>query len=417
MKLFNTAFLRLAALTLASAISPHSVAGPGERVAKGSAETLQNYILADLPPDTLAYDGERFQVRPFIALVGDYTFFEQDAESVEQVGVQDDTQDLRAARVGMYLRPKTGPAWEFLLALDYQERRRREDVTFQLYDLRFRIPAGRVNIDIGKQKQPFSYEVSGLSILFPNQERILSPFFVTRSVGIKLSGQAAGDRMTWAAGLFNDWLEGDASLSETGDDYAARVTGLLHVSDDNHNYLHIGLGWRQAGNESGMVRLSGRPGSNVADKFVDTGEFPAEHVNQVGIDVAWQQGPLMLVAEHMQARASAPQEGNPRFSGSYLMLSWMLTGESRPYLRPTGSFGPVTPVSRHGAVELVTRYSSIDLVDQSIDGGDLEKWHYGVNWWISRQWKVGVSYGDVDLLRDGVTGNTRMLLFRGQWFY
>ena len=331
--------------------------------------------------------------------------------------MQDDTQDLRAARVGMYLRPKSGPAWEFLLALDYQERRRREDVTFQVYDLRFRIPAGRVNIDIGKQKQPFSYEVSGLSILFPNQERILSPFFVTRSVGIKLSGQAAGDRMTWAAGLFNDWLEGDASLSETGDDYAARVTGLLYVSDDNHNYLHVGLGWRQAGNESGVVRLSGRPGSNVADKYVDTGEFAADHVNQVGIDVAWQQGPLMVVAEHMAARASAPEVGNPRFSGSYLMLSWMLTGESRPYLRPTGSFGPITPANDHGAVELVTRYSRIDLIDQSIDGGDLEKWHYGVNWWISRQWKVGISYGDVDLFRDGVTGNTRMLLFRGQWFY
>ena len=404
-------------LLLAGVLSSPTLADTSESADEDEADTLQKYILADLPPDTFAYDGERFQIRPFIALVGDYTSFRQDRESVTQVGIQDDTQDLRAARFGAYLRPKTGRAWEFLMALDYQERRTRDDVTFQVYDLRLRIPAGKVNIDIGKQKQPFSYEVSGLSILFPNQERILSPFFVTRSVGIKVSGLAAGDRMTWAAGWFNDWLENDSAYSETDADYVARVTGLVHVSPDNLNYLHLGLGWRRAGPENGLYRMSGRPESNVADKYVDTGDFPADHVDQFGVELAWQRGPLLFVAEHMEARASAPEVGNPDFSGGYLMLSWMLTGESRPYLRPAGSFGPVTPASDHGAFELVTRYSRIDLVDAAIDGGKLDKWHYGINWWISRQWKVGLSYGDADLFRNGVTGNTRLLLFRFQWFY
>ncbi|MDX1556793.1 MAG: hypothetical protein R3212_12255, partial [Xanthomonadales bacterium] len=234
-------------LLLLGALCSPAYADPSKLPDKEESETLRKYVLADLPPDKFAYDGDRLQIRPFVAVVGDYTWFQQDAESVAQVGVQDDTQDLRAARFGMYMRPKTGRAWEFLLALDYQERNRREDVRFQLYDLRFRVPVGGVNIDIGKQKQPFSYEVSGLSILYPNQERILSPFFVTRSVGIKASGLAAGDRMTWALGVFNDWLENDASFSETDNDYVARTTGLLHVSHDNLNYLHVGLGWRRAG--------------------------------------------------------------------------------------------------------------------------------------------------------------------------
>jgi hypothetical protein len=47
----------------------------------------------------------------------------------------------------------------------------------------------------------------------------------------------------------------------------------------------------------------------------------------------------------------------------------------------------------------------------------LDKWHLGLNWWASRQWKAGVSYGDADLDKNGIRGNTEMLLFRMQWFY
>jgi phosphate-selective porin OprO/OprP len=396
------------------------VSGPAIAESAGlgdASQAAENYVLSDPPADTLAYQGDRLEFRPIIALVGDFTFFHQDHDNLSQVGEQDDTQDLRAARFGMYLRPKSGRSWEFFVALDYQERRTREDQTFQVYDLRLRIPLGKADLDIGKQKQPFAYEVAGLSILYPNQERILSPFFVTRSTGLRLSGQAAGDRMTWSLGWFNDWIEQSASFSETGNDYLARATSLLYVSPDNHDYLHLGLGVRRAGPDAGLYQMSGRPESNVADKYVDTGKFAADYVNQVGIDLAWQQGPMLLVAEHMQARARASEAGNPTFSGSYLMLAWMLTGESRPYLRSLGTFGPVSPNSRKGAFELVTRYSRVDLSDGQVQGGVLGKWHFGLNWWISRQWKAGVSWGNAELERDGLRGDTRMLLLRTQWYY
>jgi phosphate-selective porin OprO/OprP len=377
----------------------------------------ESYMLKDLHSEALMYQGKYFIFRPIIALVGDYTSFDQDAASLEQVGEQEDTQDLRAARFGFYLRPKTGRAWEFFTAADYVERRTRDDDTFQLYDLRLRLAVGEVSLDIGKQKQPFSFEMGGLSILYPNQERILSPFFVTRSVGIRALGQAAGDRMTWSVGWFNDWIEADSSFSETGNDYVGRMTGLLYAPSDSNNYLHMGLGFRVAGPDSDLYRMSGRPESNVADKYLDTGNFTADHVTQLGIDLAWQHGPLLLVGEHMQAQAQSTENGNPHFSGNYLMLAWMLTGESRPYIRSIGTFGPVKPAARTGAFELVTRYSYVDLNDGLIQGGELHKWHFGLNWWISRQWKTGISWGDADLTKEGLEGNTTMLLLRMQWAY
>jgi hypothetical protein len=52
-----------------------------------------------------------------------------------------------------------------------------------------------------------------------------------------------------------------------------------------------------------------------------------------------------------------------------------------------------------------------------IDGGVLDHWLFGLNWWTSKQWKVGVSYGDADLEKDGIVGNIKMLLTRIQFLY
>ena len=387
------------------------------RAVQAAEEPALDYVLADLPGEALVYESERFWLKPIIAIVADYTFFEQDASSITQVGLQDDSRDLRAARLGLALRSKSSYAWEMFFAVDYQEKRTRKDDTFQLYDLRLRLPVGPVRIDIGKQKQPFAYEIAGLSILNPQQERILSPFFVTRNIGIKASGQMAGDRMTWAAGWFNDWLETNATFSDNADDYVARMTGLVSVTPDNLDYLHVGLSVRRAGPDSDFFQMSGKPESNVADRYIDTGEFSGDFVAEIGIEIAWDRGPFLLVAEHIDARARSPENGDPRFSGSYVLASWVITGESRPYLRQAGTSGPITPNSRHGAFEIVTRYSRLDLRDGLIDGGVLRKWHYGANWWISPQWKAGLSYGDADLDRNGLAGNTRMWLVRLQWYY
>ena len=41
-------------------------------------------------------------------------------------------------------------------------------------------------IAVGKMKEPISYELTALSVVLPQQERILLPFFPTRSIGVKL---------------------------------------------------------------------------------------------------------------------------------------------------------------------------------------------------------------------------------------
>jgi hypothetical protein len=69
-----------------------------------AAAPARDYLLPDLPSEQLIFDGERVWIRPVIALLGDYTQLDQDDSSLAQVGVQDDTTDLRAARFGVLTR-------------------------------------------------------------------------------------------------------------------------------------------------------------------------------------------------------------------------------------------------------------------------------------------------------------------------
>jgi phosphate-selective porin OprO/OprP len=394
-----------------------AAASAGDSAESSATPYPQRYVFHDLNPDGLVHEGRRVRYKPVFAVIGDFTAFDQDDASLAQVGDQEDTPDLRAGRFGIGMRSKGETPWEFLFVADYVESRVREDARVQLFDLRFRLPVGRMKIDFGKQKQPFVYELVGLSLTNSQQERILNPFFVTRSIGVLGSGPLAGDRMTWAAGWYNDWLETGASFSDNANDYVGRITGLAQVSPDNRNFLHLGVGLRRVGPDAGMIRLSGRPESNVADRFVDTGEFAADYAGSLSIESVWQHGPVALTYEQVFARAGAPASGNPEFGGRYLMVSWMLTGESRAYNRALGYAGAVIPERRTGAFELVARVSQLDLEDEAIAGGELDKFYLGLNWWSSQQWKAGIGYGNADLDRDGVRGVTKMLLLRLQWAY
>ncbi len=324
----------------------------GEKSADSAPATAPagppDYFFPDLPAPTLVYNGRHFLFKPIFAMVGDFTTFDQDDASRAQVGEQEDEQEVRAARIGFYLRSKSRFGWDFYVTTDYQERSTREKTVFQIFDMKVGIPLGPAKLTIGKQKEPFSYELIALSVILPHQERILSPFFVTRSIGAQLSGLLAGDRMTWAAGVFNDWLDTDLEREENGTDYAGRLTGLVYESPSRTDYLHLGLGLRRVGSDDGVMRFSGRPESNVADKFVDTGNFAGDHADELLVELLWSHRQFSLLAERVEAHVDAPASGDPRFTGYYGTASWILTGESRPYVRASGYAGGMSAAAPLG---------------------------------------------------------------------
>jgi phosphate-selective porin OprO and OprP len=200
--------------------------------------------------------------------IGDYMSFNQDPTNLEQVGWQHSQADLRAARLILAGDLTSKLFWYF--AINYNGL----DITppqtiFGVYDayLGYRTPIGVLTI--GKQKETFVYEMVALAANLPPQERVLNAFFQSRSYGAKLTNTAFNQRMTWAAGWYG--------LNYDGNQYTGRITGLPFVSDDDQEWVHLGVDYRYLGASNHQLEFQGRPEFDVASYYVDTGKFPANY--------------------------------------------------------------------------------------------------------------------------------------------
>lgn len=361
-----------------------------------------------------------FTLKPGLVLLGDYTFASQDPASIGQVGEQADQGQLRASRLMARGTIGTGYTVRYLLAAEYKGFDTTSDRDWEVSDasLTFPLRGPATTLTVGKTKQSFVYEMVGDAANLAFQERVLSPFFVSRAVGARLA-HVTGDRMsTLSLGVFNDSWAGDSSRGPNdGTDVTARATRALWLADEGRRVMHLGVSVRSAGADGGLMRYRGRPESNVLSYYVDTGSFAAQRGLHLGLETLWQEGPFAVIGEYVRAKVDAPASGDPTFSGGYLGASWFVTGGNRPYDPTVGYARRVAAGSGNGELELVARVSFVDLDDGAVRGGRFRKTYLGANWWATNRWKFGAGWSRTWLDEAGTTGVTDALLLRAQWMY
>ena len=355
-----------------------------------------------------------------LVMLVDHTSFVQDDNSVEQVGPQEDQWEPRSAR--LMFRGTLGAQHKvaYLVAGEYKGFESEPELLWNVSDvsLTFPVAGPATKLTVGKTKETFAYEMVGDAANLPQQERVLSPFFVSRNIGVKVMHVIGTKQfMTASAGVFNDWFVGEGALENSGTTITARVTGLLRDEHEGASFLHLGLSGRYAGADNNTMRYKGRPESNVSDPFVDSGNLPGEGATHLGLEALWNEGPFSLLAEYDHASVNSPEKDDPEFAGYYVTASWVLTGETRPYDRTVGYARRVMPTGRWGAPELVARFSHVDLEDGAVQGGTFDKTYLGLNWWATRRWKMGLGWGRIWLDRFGIAGLTDSFHARLQWIY
>ncbi len=396
---------------------------PGQFEGEPPAAVPGGFMMPDAPQSTYKdteVKSRWFTIKPGLVLLGDYTWFSQDANSLAQVGRQDNEGQFRAARLMFRGTIGTDYVVRYLIAGEYKGFDSTRDTNWDMTDvsLTFPILGPTTTVTVGKTKETHSYEMVGDAANLAFQERVLNPFFVSRATGIRFNHVAADRMSTFAFGFFNDsWAGKNTGVPNDGTDFTARVTHLLRFENQGHTFTHLGASVRRAGADGGKLRYRGRPESNVTDYYVDTGSFTANHAWHVGLEGIWQDGPLSVMGEYIRAKADAPLSGSPSFQGGYIGASWVLSGDSRPYDPTVGYARRVTPGGTHGAIELVARLSFVDLDDGAIQGGRFKKTYVGANWWATHRWKVGMGWGRTWLDDQGVTGITDAILARIQWVY
>lgn len=188
-----------------------------------------------------------------------------------------------------------------------------------------------------------------------------------------------------------------------------------------------------------------------ASKLVSTGNLQANHVTSLGLEAAgnWknfyaQSGYYNYQVDraptsynvYSSATAYTAQSVTPSdnsFYGWYLQGSWVLTGESRPYVKTSGVFAspkPAKPFSLKtgdiGAWEFVARFSELNLNSHTGDasnvvtgwsgsqrtytyyntvrGGDQKVVTAGLNWYPNSSIRVAFNYLHVDVARTQAPG-------------
>ncbi len=288
-----------------------------------------------------------------------------------------------------------------------------------VFDLRLDIPFYQDStLSIGKQKEPISMERLATLINLPMQERtaVSDAMMASRNVGIVLSGTGFDRRTTWAGGVFNPWLDTGTSIGDTSTQLIGRGTVIPLESANEKSLFHLGAGVRYSNAKSG-VRYSTEPEFNQAPLFVDTGAFAAESTMLYDLEAAWRWGPFWLNGEYVINQVEAPAVGDPTYNGYHVTMSYILTGEMRPYNKRSGLFRPV-PVSKSvndggwGAWELSARYSNLDLNDGSVSGGETDIYSLGLKWWLSTSASVDINYRHIVLDQNGETGLSDGLMSR-----
>ena len=365
-------------------------------------------------------------VRFHFAAMEDGALYSQDAASEEQVGDLHNEQLFRVDALELAGQITLSSPWSFRIGGNYRGLDPAASRSWTSTYVYVAIPLGGfATATLGKQKEGVGLEMieNARDLAFMERSTMSTAFAFVGShvVGVRLSGTAGGERLTWSAGWFNNWLDDDLSFDDSGNIFAGRVSGLP-LNAGGRRMLHLGVSavYREAPN--GSFRLKSVPEVYEAPDFVDTGSFPAAHGASVGGELAFVQGPVMISSEYTGTWVSSPQTGDPRFDGFYVTASWCMTGESRPYDRETGSFGgirPETPFSfQHGGIgawELAIRYSRVDLTSGTLDGGEFERWSGALSWRPTVQWRVEFDYGNGRLEKAGLVGRTNFYQLRLQF--
>jgi phosphate-selective porin OprO/OprP len=119
----------------------------------------------------------------------------------------------------------------------------------------------------------------------------------------------------------------------------------------------------------------------------------------------------------MTSKVSAPEFRNPLLHGYYVAGTWSLTGEMLTHNRRSGVFDqlPVAkPVTQGGwgAWEASMRWFNLDLNDGRVDGGEIEVFSLGLNWWPVRVASLSGNYCNITLNRFGSRGKSKGLAVR-----
>ncbi len=166
--------------------------------------------------------------------------------------------------------------------------------------------------------------------------------------------------------------------------------------------FHLGFGgvYQTPDNDSESIEYKIEPEAKMGDTEILVADVSdVKTITLYGLEGAMKYNNFCLQGEYIQSNLTRLEDFDDiTFSGFYTFLSWIITGEERPYYIDEGEFGQVIPNSKKGALELAVRYSHLDLTDEdaNIFGGMANNIVVGLNWYANPNLRLMLNYNIID---------------------
>jgi phosphate-selective porin OprO and OprP len=356
------------------------------------------------------YEGPYFTLRVGGGFLYDYSGYSQNSESKQQMALSP-KHDLRDFRVLLKGRFKFVPHVSYTLGYMYDKAK--EQWRFRQTGIMVAVPKLMGQIFVGRTKEGFSTNKLMVGYQGWTMERaaISDALLPILADGIKWTGNVPNGKFVYNVGWFTDTRSESESFNKNDKQFAARGVWLPFSRTDSR-LLHVAVEARYGAANDGFLQYRSKPESFEAQSYaIDTGKFAAQDANTVGVETYYRPGPLMLGTEYFFNQVHSRESNDPFFHGGEVFVSYLMTGETRPYNARGAYFERVSP-SRTvfeggpGAWEIVLRYSYADLDSRPIEGGRFWRITPMVNWYLSDNIRLAFVTGYGMLDRSGIRGRT-----------
>lgn len=325
---------------------------------------------------------------------------------------------LRRARLGF--RGQMGDDLAYRMEMDFAN----EDANIRDAYLTYS-GLGFADIHLGNMKPALGMEqlTSSNDILMAERSSVTNALTRGHILGATLT--SGGHDWSLRTGIYNE----DASVNNGTNDEALSAEARLTTDllRDTPDVLHVGgaISWQKPNGNT--MTLKAAPAGSGPLSIVSTGAISnVDDMRVYGLEAAAGFGPLLLQGEYMLADVSRSGARDASFDGWYAQAAWLLTGERHPYSGKTGIFGRVKPhhpfslsQGEWGAFELLARYDTLSLndADAGINGGGVDQYALGMNWYLRNNLRLMLNYTHVDSDGNAVVANDAPDVYqlRTQW--
>lgn len=340
------------------------------------------------------------------SLIIDYGYFQQDTELTDKFGplVSKSGTEIRRAR--LFFSGDIYHNTYFKFQVDFAgDEVSLKDAFIGISD----IPVIG-NIQLGHFKEPFRLSVLTSDKYVTFMERGPNSYFTqSRNNGAMVLNDFLDKQLSFQMGAFrNANNNSNDALANDGYVLTGRVTGIPIRDNATKQLLHIGAAYSFRKPDSKEYKVSVKPNSNLAEKYLTTGTI--EFVNDISLanfETAYIYGPFSIQAEYLTASVNAV-DYQYNFSSYYGELSYFITGESRNYRSSYDGFGRIKPKNNFGgaqkgpgALELALRYSKTDLGDELFIVEAQSEFALGINWYLNPVTRLMLNYTRTDIENKG----------------